>query len=161
MNAFAFRTRKAFSLIELIAVMVVLAILAGVAAPRFFNYSDQAKTAATEGTLGAVRSGVASFLSNSSFNGSPAYPTYAELTTTGTVMQEPIPANPYTGLSAVHQVTNATQAANRQVSQADQYGWNYYVDNTTDPKVAIFWANCDDETTKKDSSGTAITANDL
>lgn len=161
MNAFSTQTRRAFSLIELIAVMVVLAILAGVAAPRFFNYSDQAKSSSLQGTLGGVRSGIASFYANSSFNGTPAYPTYAELTTVGTVMQEAIPANPYTGRTGVRQVNNQAQALNRDVSQSDQYGWAYFVDNSTDPPVAIFWANCDDETTEDDSSGDAITANDL
>ena len=161
MNTFAIRSRRAFSLIELIAVMVVLAILAGVAAPRFFNYSDQAKGAALQGTLGGVRSGIASFYANSSFNGTPTYPTYAELATVGTVMQEAIPANPYTGLTGVRQVANKNNALNRSVSQQNQYGWAYFVDNSSDPPIAIFWANSNDETTEKDSSNTPITANDL
>lgn len=161
MNCSQTRTRRAFSLIELIAVMVVLAILAGVAAPRFFNYSDQAKTSSLKGTLGGVRSGIASFYANSSFNGAPAYPTLAELNTLGTVMQEAIPANPYSNLSAVRQVNNRNNALNRQTSQTNQFGWNYFVDNSSDPPMAIFWANSTEETTEDDSSGDPITANDM
>ncbi len=153
--------RRAFSLIELIAVMVVLAILAGVAAPRFFNYSDQAKTSSLQGTLGGVRSGIASFYANSSFNGTPAYPTFAELTTLGTVMQEAIPANPYSSLTAVRQVTNRNQALNRQTGQTTQYGWNYFVDNTSSPPLAIFWANSTSNTTENDASNNPIQANQL
>jgi prepilin-type N-terminal cleavage/methylation domain-containing protein len=37
-------TSRAFTLVELIAVIVVLAILAGVAVPRYFEYSARAKT---------------------------------------------------------------------------------------------------------------------
>ncbi len=155
------RTRSAFSLIELIAVMVVLAILAGVAAPRFFNYSDQAKSSSLQGTLGGVRSGIASFYANSAFNGTPAYPTFAELTTVGTVMQEPIPTNPYNGLNAVRQVTSQADADNRATAQTTQYGWCYFVDNSAEPPVAVFWANTEDETTEEDASGNPITANDM
>ena len=39
------RARSAFTLIELIAVIVVLAILSGVALPRYFDYADKAKEA--------------------------------------------------------------------------------------------------------------------
>lgn len=153
--------RRAFSLIELIAVMVVLAILAGVAAPRFFNYSDQAKTSSLQGTLGGVRSGIASFYANTSFNGTAAYPTLAELTTLGTVMQEAIPANPYSGLSDVRQVTNRNNALNRATGQTNRYGWNYFVDNNSTPPMAIFWANSTDDTQENDSSNNPIPANEL
>jgi MSHA pilin protein MshA len=153
--------RRAFSLIELIAVMVVLAILAGVAAPRFFNYSDQAKTSSVQGTLGGVRSGIASFYANTSFNGTAAYPTYAELNTLGTVMQEQMPPNPYNGLNGVRQVNNRNNALNRATAQTNQYGWNYFVDNSSNPPLAIFWANTPDDTTETDSSNNPIPANEL
>ncbi|MFO0493594.1 MAG: type IV pilin protein, partial [bacterium] len=79
--------RKAFTLIELVAVIVVLAILAGVAVPRYFDYTDRARTGATQGILGNVRSGLANFYANGSVSGTAAYPTVVVLTTNGTVMQ--------------------------------------------------------------------------
>ena len=81
--------KKGFTLIELMAVILILAILAGVALPRFFNYQTQAREAATKGTLGGVRAGIANFYANKAISASAAvYPTFAELTTLGTVMQE-------------------------------------------------------------------------
>ena len=91
----ASRNRRAFTLIELIAVIVVLAILAGVALPKYFDYSANAKESAVRGTLGGVREGIANFYANAAISGMPAYPTLAQLNATGTVMQEAIPENPY------------------------------------------------------------------
>jgi len=153
--------RKAFTLVELIAVMVVLAILAGVAAPRFFSYGDQARTAATEGSLGGVRSSIAQYYAMQATAGSAAYPTNTQLATVGAVMQESLPKNPYNGLSTVNHITSLADANNRVTASTDTYGWNYYYDNTTDPPVAIFWANSDDDTEVLDGNGDPITANDL
>lgn len=164
MNATNFvrnRANRAFTLIELVAVMVVLAILAGVAIPKYFDYADRAKTASVEGTLGGVRSGIAGYLSDSAISGTAAYPTAVQLTTLGTVMQQAIPENPYNGISAVATIGSAVAAADRTVANTDTYGWNYYVDNTATPPVAVFWANSTDETTKSDSAGDPIAANDL
>jgi len=138
--------RRAFSLIELIAVMVVLAILAGVAAPRFFNYSDQAKESAVEGTLGGVRSAIGNFYANSSLEGTPRYPTLEELVEPGVVMQEAIPENPYNGLTEVREVNSRNDAENRRIASENRFGWNYYYDNDSDPPVAIFWANTSEYT---------------
>src|SRR5688572_14192156 len=93
--------RTGFTLIELIAVIVVLAILAGVALPKYFDYSAQARASSCKGTLGGVRSGVANFYMNTGLTGLERYPTYAELNTLGTVMQEPLPQNPYNNSAAV------------------------------------------------------------
>ena len=124
------RTR-AFTLIELIAVMVVLAILAGVAIPKMFDYSEQAKISAVKGTLGGVRSGVANFRANAAVQGEAAYPTLQELETLGEVMQEPIPENPFNNSADVQAAT--WNEANPPVS--GNAGWNY------DEAEGRFWAN--------------------
>ena len=152
--------RSAFTLIELIAVMVVLAVLAGVAIPRYFNYADQAKTSAVQGALGGIRTGIANFYADQTFQGDPAYPTLAELNTIGTVMQESLPANPYNGLSTVQAVTQV-QAAARTIVNPTQFGWNYFVDNSVEPPAAIFYANSDEETKVEDGSGDFKDANEL
>lgn len=123
--------RGAFTLIELIAVIVVLAILSGVALPRFFDYSAKAKESACRGALGGVRSAIANFYSNSAVNGTPVYPTIAQLRTVGTVMQEAIPENPYNGDNRILAAT--WDSANPPVSGTR--GWCY------DEATGKFWAN--------------------
>ncbi len=123
--------RRAFTLIELIAVIVVLAILSGVALPKFFDYSAKAKESACRGALGGVRSAIANFYSNSAVAGSPAYPSLAELRTAGTVMQEAIPENPYNGDSRIRAAS--WDANNPSVS--GNRGWCY------DEATGKFWPN--------------------
>ncbi len=125
-------TRRGFTLIELIAVIVVLAILAGVALPRYFDYGEQARVSSVKGALGGVRAGIANFYANSAISGDPMYPTLNELTTLGAVMQEQIPENPYKGSSTV--VAAEWNENNPPVSEGEA-GWNY------DPATGRFWAN--------------------
>lgn len=149
---------RAFTLIELIAVIVVLAILAGVAVPKYFDYSARAKTAALQGTLGNVRSAIQNFYANAAISGTAAYPTLAQLTTTGTVLQDAFPANPYNNLSTVVAATSGEFAA-RTVGNSG--GWRYYVDNSTTPPAVGFYANSSTETTALDNSGDEAPANEL
>ncbi len=153
-------TRRAFTLVEVIAVMVVLAILAGVAIPKFFDYSDEARTSAVQGTLGGVRSGLANYFANEMITNSVgAYPTLIQLNTVGTVMQESIPANPYNNLSTVEAVGSLADAQNRVVTGTS--GWRYFVDNSATPPVKIFYCNNATTTRVSDGSGGFINANDL
>lgn len=154
------RCARAFTLVEVIAVMVVLAILAGVAIPRFFDYSDQARTSALQGTLGGVRGGLANFFANEMVvNGAGLYPTLAELTTLGTVMQEALPNNPYNDRATVEAVPTLADANSRVNTGVT--GWRYYVDNTATPPIAIFYANTNDTTTAPDGSGGFLDAHEL
>lgn len=153
--------RSAFTLVELIAVMVVLAILAGVAAPRFFSYGDQARTAALEGSLGGMRSAVAQYYAMQAVQSTAAYPTLLQLTTVGVVMQESLPKNPYNGMTAAAQVNSLADANNRVTANTDTIGWNYFFDNASDPPVAIVWANSITPTQVSNSNGDPLTANRL
>ena len=132
---------RAFTLIELIAVIVVLAILSGIAIPKYFDYTTKAKESAVKGTLGSVRSAVANFYANESLKPTgAAFPTLDNMNELGVVLQEHLPANPFvTGTN-----TTKVQAANWDPAQptvfpvtggANAFGWNY---DATDGK---FWAN--------------------
>ncbi len=137
--------RRGFTLIELIAVVVILAILAGVALPRYFDYAAQAKSAATKGTLGGCRAGIANYLANEVItNGTALYPTLVQLETLGTVMQEAIPDNPYdTGANpnTVNLATVAEATARTVPVLSGTGGWAYYVDNALTPPAYTFYAN--------------------
>jgi prepilin-type N-terminal cleavage/methylation domain-containing protein len=129
---------RAFTLIELIAVIVVLAILSGIAIPKYFDYSDKAKASACKGTLGAVRSAIANHYMQKQLDGVATYPTLTEMQTVGSVMQEPLPANPYNNSNTI-QAANWTDATAQNTNPAQNvsgtHGWNY------DAIKGRFWAN--------------------
>jgi prepilin-type N-terminal cleavage/methylation domain-containing protein len=153
------RWQSAFTLIELIAVIIVLAILAGVAVPRYFDYTDRARTSALQGSLGNIRSAIQNFYANAAINGTPAYPTLNQLTAVGTVLQDQFPQNPYNNRATVSAAT-ANDWTNRTV--AGNAGWRYYVDNTTTPPVYGFYANSTAATTAPNPSGSGtLNANQL
>lgn len=155
----AVRIHRGFTLIELIAVIVVLAILAGVAVPRYFDYTDRAKSAAVQGTLGNVRSAIQNFYANASLTGTAAYPTLAQLQTVGTVMQDTLPTNPYNNLNTI---TSATSAEWTARTASGSFGWRYFVDNTTTPPTYGFYCNSSTATTVNNPSGSGtLTANQL
>ncbi len=132
-------TGRAFTLIELVAVMVVLALKAGVALPVYFDWQVEARESAIKGPLGGVRTGIGQFMMDQVVNGGgPMYPTLPELTTNGTVMMELLPENPLKGSNTVGLSTPA-QAAARATGGAN--GWRYYVDNSATPPVCVFYAN--------------------
>lgn len=153
------KTRNAFSMLEIVIVIVMLGILAAVAIPRFAGASDEARTASAESTLGSVRASIASFRAAAVIAGEDPFPTLTQLTD-GTTLRFDLPSNPFNNLSAVQGV-NAAQAWNRVVVNPGGAGWNYFVDNSANPPIAIFYANSTATTTKRDPSGSFLTANQL
>lgn len=152
------RFAPAFTLIELIAVIIVLAILAGVAVPRYFDYTDRARSSALVGTVGNVRSAIANFYANASVTGTPAFPTLVQLTTAGTVLQDAFPNNPYNNFNTVTAATLTEWNARTVTGTA---GWRYYVDNATNPPAYGFYANSTTATTAPNGSGGVSNANQL
>ncbi len=124
------RSLRAFTLVELIVIIVVLAILSGVAIPKYIDYTSNAKAATAKAVLGAVRSAVANSYAASNLTGTTAYPTLAQLQTLGTVMQEALPPNPYNSDATI---AAATWAATPPVSGTN--GYNY------DATAGRFWLN--------------------
>lgn len=151
---------RAFTFVEVMVVVIVIGILAAVVVPRFGTVTDDAKTAALQSALGGVRASIAGFRTDALLAGKSPFPTLTELSTSGTVLQQAMPANPYTNLAAIQQVTS-DQASKRATLNEASYGWNYFVDNAASPPKAIFYSNSTDQTTLLDSAGKTKKANEL
>ncbi len=152
--------RSAFTFLEVMAVVVVLGILAAMVIPKMSGVTDDARASALRSSLGGVRAGIAAFRSRAILAGSAPYPALAQLTTPGVVLQQDVPENPFNHLTTVQAVSRA-QADSRAVVSPSSFGWNYCVDNASDPPVAIFYANSSDATTVSDGSGGVRRANEL
>lgn len=152
--------RRAFTFVEVMIVVVIVGILAAIVIPQFGGVTEDAKSSALQGGLGGVRSAIAGYRAKQVIAGSTPFPTLAQLTASGTVLQSEMPANPFNQKATVQAVTQ-TQANSRAVLNPGTYGWNYYVDNSANPPVAIFYANSSDQTTVSDGSGGFRAANQL
>ncbi len=150
---------KAFSLVEVLIVIVVLGILAAIALPKFAGATDDARASAAQSTLAGVRSSIAAYRTSAVINGSAPYPSLSALTD-GTVLKFDLPANPYTDVAGVQAVTSG-QASSRSVVSPGKAGWNYFVDNNAAPPVVVFYANSNDATTVSDGAGGFKGANEL
>lgn len=150
---------KAFTLVEVLIVVVILGVLAAVAIPRFASASDDAKTGAAQSTVAGVRSSIATYRTSAVIQGNEPYPTLAQLGD-GSVLKFDVPLNPFSGVGGIQSVSEA-QADARGVSNATTAGWNYFVDNVATPPAAIFYLNSTDETTASDGNGGTLTANEL
>ena len=128
---------RGFTLVELVIVIVVLGILASVAVPKFFNFSSDAKSAACKGALGGVRSAVANYYAYTATptgGGTATWPTLAQLTTAGTVMEGVIPDNPYS-TSATKNAVIAGTTKGTPVTSGTTGGWCYKA------ATGEFWAD--------------------
>jgi hypothetical protein len=111
-----------------------------------------------QGVVGAVRSALANYYANSSTSGTPAYPTLAQLTAAGTVMNDAMARNPYNNSNAVNAAVVA-DVATRAISGTE--GWRYFFDNTAGSQTCTFWCNSSTTTTAANGAGGFLTANNL
>jgi len=136
MSTARMRHAHAFTVVELVVIVVVLAIVTGVAIPRYHEYSAQTRRMAVQNTLDTVRAAIANFYATRALAGAPEYPTLTELTSYGhanSVLTETLPPNPLKPGPESNAVVAATWAPTPPVDGPQ--GWAY------DPATGKFWSN--------------------
>jgi type II secretion system protein G len=139
--------RSAFTLIEVLIVVVIMAILAAAIIPQFTDSTKDAKTSTAQFNLSTLRSQIQTY--RSQHNGTIPSGTLAELLAstdgsgaTGTGANFPygpylreVPTNPYTNSKGVKVITNdPAQAADATGSGGWLYNattGNVWIDNAT------------------------------
>ncbi len=66
--------RTAFTLVELVMVIVIIGLLAAVVVPKFADVNTEAKAAAEEGTVAAIQSGISLAHMAELIKGNDTYP---------------------------------------------------------------------------------------
>lgn len=90
------KQRKAFTLVELVVVIMILGILAGVAAPKLLNTSTQATENGLRQTLSVVRDAIELYAAQNSGNLPPCTATGADFRTAlEPYLRGEFPASPY------------------------------------------------------------------
>lgn len=154
----SYRKDSAFTLIEIVMVILLVAILAAVAIPQFIDFRKEAKDSATKGALGALRAGIAIAVSAIALREDPAtippaYPTLAELAGNTYLAADPnrhpamagknivdasqgIADNPWTNTKTVQDCTGLAKGTLLAAPNNDN-GWCY------NPTAGTLWANSD------------------
>lgn len=128
--------RSAFSLVELVVVVLIIGILAAVAAPRMFDTAGDARDAATKASLGIVRDSIELYKAQ---NGS--YPTNANFTTAiGPYIKGTFPKVQTTQVPGTNQNNSvASNAGNPITAPTGTQGWAY---NETTGEFVVNHASC-------------------
>jgi len=148
MKAAIAKGQQGFTLIELVMVILLLSILAAVAIPNFIDFRTDAKNAATQGAIGAMRSAIsvavaAVQLKEDPTVPTPKYPTFIEMyannftsshpNLSGTAIMDPssgFPGNPWTVSTATSTLRNTVALCTGTKSvilsgATAQRGWCY------------------------------------
>jgi general secretion pathway protein G len=154
--------RPAFSLLELVIVMLIMGVLAAIAIPRIGNASERAKAEAVESSLQEVRNRIEVYKAEH-LGRIPGLQFVAQMTQytnelgTANAARSPkflfgpylreIPKNPYSGSTAVRFLLTAGQS---QAARTVDRGWTYNV------ATGEFAADCSDTRVTVDTQATPL-----
>ena len=113
------RTRSAFSLVELVVVILIVGILAAVAAPKMFNTASDARTNSTRASLVVVRDAIELYKAKNA-----SFPTDENLTTE----LKPYMSGPFPSVQITTTNNNATVRALKTLdpfTPSGTEGWAY------------------------------------
>ena len=119
------KTRRGFTLIELVIIIVILGILATQAIPTYLSMVDDAKKASAKANLGSLRSSVSIYYAYKAtpMGGEVAtWPTLAELTDQSTVLNGAVPDNGYDTDATKN---NVVAGATKGTTVGATGGWAY------------------------------------
>ena len=129
--------RRGVTIFEFVGILLVLALLSGMALDRFASTGHAEREFELRRTLSGMRSGIEMFREESVVSGIGRFPTVVELQTPGSILDAPIPVNPFNGSAAVRIVIidRSDPDADRRAATGRE-GWAY------DPMTGAFWSNC-------------------
>ncbi len=81
------RSRRGFTLVELIAVIVVLAVMAGIAIPKYIDSSVKAKEAADVAAIAGITSAMQMAFFDHQLNNAPSSEYITSVNSVGTIME--------------------------------------------------------------------------
>lgn len=152
---------RAFTLLEVLIVVIVLTIIAAIAIPQAAGAANDSRTRATRHALARARVAIADYRAAAALDGIDPYPTREQLLAEGEVLSPLLPDNPFTGVAGIRAVP-ITEAETRAVGATAASGWAYGVDNTAGNARAVIYANTDAITADTDpATGLPLRANHL
>ena len=140
--------KKAFTLIELVMIIVILGIVAAVALPAFYDLQDDAKIAAQLAIAGAVRTGISTYYANQCLSGACAWP---DALHTDTSNHWCTPSLPCFDKVLTPPITDSTWFINAgagpehawyRPQSAGTPQWRYQYDNTTGKFWCMYGYDC-------------------